>query len=101
MAVVANMGASRPSQVSTTSKGNALQTPTYNGSRNTKKIVNFFCKLETYFGAVGIMDEVQKVNTPPSLLRILPLFVGVKGVMMSTEDPPITTWDGFKRELKE
>jgi len=63
IAAVASMGVSGPSQLSTTSKGNALQTPIYNGARNARKIDNFFWKLEAYFEAVGIMHEVQKVNT--------------------------------------
>jgi len=57
------MGFSGPSQLSPTPKGHALQTPTYNGARNAREIDNFFWKFEAYFGAVGIMDEVQKVNT--------------------------------------
>ena len=58
MAAVANMGAGGPNQVSTTPKGNALQTPAYNGARNAREIDNFFWKLEAYFGAVGIMNKV-------------------------------------------
>ena len=56
--VEANMGVSGPSQVSPTPKGSALQTPTYNGARNAREINNFFWKLEAYFGAVDIKDEV-------------------------------------------
>jgi len=67
MAMVANMGVSGSSQVSPTSKGNALQTPAYNGARNAREINNFFWKLDAYFGAVGITDEVQKVNTTSSM----------------------------------
>jgi len=59
MAAVATKGAIGPSQVFTTPKGNALQTPTYNGVRNARKIGNFFWKLEAYF---GVMDEIQKVH---------------------------------------
>ena len=42
MAAVANMGTSGSSQVSTTPKGNALPTLTYNGARNAREIDNFF-----------------------------------------------------------
>jgi len=62
MAAVANMGVIGPSQVSPTLKGNALQTPTYNGARNIREIDNFFWGLETYFGATSITDEGQKVS---------------------------------------
>ena len=46
-----------PVQVSTTPKGNALQTLTYNGAMNAREIDNFFWKLEGYFGAIGTTDE--------------------------------------------
>ena len=54
MTAVASMGASVSSQVSTTPKGNALPTPTYNGVRNAREIDNFFWKFEAYFGVTGI-----------------------------------------------
>jgi len=73
MTVVANMGTSGSSQVSTTPKGNALPTPTYNGARNAREIDNFFWKFEAYFGAIGIVDEGQKVSQASYSLKDIAL----------------------------
>jgi len=62
MAAVANANTGGSSQVSTTPRVNAIQTPTYNGARNAREIENFLWKFEACFGAVGIVDEAQKVN---------------------------------------
>ena len=51
MAAMANIGASRLSQMSTTPKRNALQTPIYNGVRNATEIDSFLWGLKAYFGA--------------------------------------------------
>jgi len=70
MAAVANMRVTSPSQVSPNPKGNALQTPTYNGARNVREIDNFFWRLEAYFGAKDITDEGEKISLSPFLLKI-------------------------------
>jgi len=102
MAAVANMGVSGPSQVSPTPKENTLQTPTYNGTRKVREIDNFFWKLEAYFGAVGITDEVQKVNTASFSLKDIALVWWRRRCDdVNRGSTPITTWDGFKGELKE
>jgi len=102
MVVVANMGACGSSQVSTTSKGNALPMLTYNGTRNAWEIDNFFWKFEVYFGATGIVDEDQKVSQASySLKDIVLLWWRRRCDDVNQGSAPITTWEGFKRELKE
>ena len=97
--VVTNMGNGGSGQVSTTSKVNALQTPTYNGARNAREIDNFFWKFEAYFGAVGITDERQKVNLASFSLK--EIWWRRRCDDVNRGSTPITTWDGFKRELNE
>jgi len=101
MAAVANMGASGSSQVSTTTKGNALPTPTYNGVRNAREIDNFFW-FETYFGATGLVDEGQKVSQASySLKNIALVWWRHRCDDVNRGSTPITTWEGFKKELEE
>jgi len=102
MAAMTNRGASGSSQMATTRKGNALQSPTYHGASNAREIDNFFWNLETYFGVVGIMDEVQKVNTASfSLKDIALVWWHCRCDDVTQGSPLITTWGGFKKEPKE
>jgi len=55
------------------------------------KSATSFWKLEAYLRAVGITNEVQKINITPSLLKILPLFGGAVGVTMSIEVPHLSS----------
>jgi len=79
--------------VSTTPKGNVLQHLTYNGARNARKIDNFFCGLEAYFGAMVIEDEAQKVcNTSFSLKDITLVWQCHRGDDAKRGFDPIPTW---------
>ena len=102
MVAMANASNGVSGQVSTTPKVNALQTPTYNGARNAREIDNFFWKFEAYFGAVGIVDEAQKVNLASFSLKDIALVWWRRRCDdVNRGSTPITTWDGFKIELKE
>jgi len=102
MAAVANASNGGSGQVSTTPKVNALQTRTYNGARNAREIDNFFWKFEAYFGAEGITKETQKVNLASFSLKDIALVWWRRRCDdVNRGSTPITTWDGFKRELKE
>ena len=87
MAVVANMSNGGSGQASTTPKGNALQSPIYNGARNARVIDNFLWELEAYFGAVGIMDESQKVSNASFSLKDIALVLWRRRCDESREDP--------------
>ena len=66
------------------------------------KIDNFFWKLEAYFGAVGIMDEVQKVSTASFYLKDIALvWWRHRCDDFNRGSPSITTYDGFKGGLKK
>ena len=101
MAVVANVSNGGSGQASTTPKGNALQPPVYNGARNAREIDNFFWELEAYFGAVGIVDESQKVSNASFSLKDIALWWHRRCDDVKRGSDPITTWDEFKRELKK
>ena len=89
-------------QASTTPKGNALQPPIYSWVRNAREIDNFFWELESYFVAVGIMDEIQKVSNGSFSLKDIALVWWHRMCNdVKRESDPITTWDEFKRELKK
>jgi len=69
--------------------------------RNAREIDNFFWKLDAYFRAVGITDEVQKVNTTSFSPKDIALVRWRRRCDdVNRGSTPITTWDGFKRELK-
>jgi len=102
MATVANMGASGSSQVSTTAKSNALPTPTQNRARNAGEIGNFFWKFEKHLEAIGIVDEGQKVSQVSYSLKDIALVWWRRRCDDVTRgSTPITTGEGFKKELKE
>jgi len=59
-------------------------------------------ELETYFGAVGIVDEAQKASNASSSLKDIALVWWRRrcdGIKRGAD--PITTLDEFKRELKK
>jgi len=102
MAAVANTSNGGLGKLSTTPKVNALQTPTYSGVKNTREMENFFWKFEAYFGAVGIVDEAQKVKHASFSLKDIALVWWHRRCDdVNRGSTPITTWDEFKRELKE
>ena len=70
MTVVAN---GRTVQVAPASKVNAPNPPTYSGARCAREIDNFLWGLEAYFGAIGIVEEVQKVSNASLFLKDIAL----------------------------
>ena len=86
--------------MSTIPNGNALQPPTYNGAR-VREIDDFIWGLEADFGAVGIEDETQKISNASFSLRDIALVWWRRRCdNVKRGSDPITTWDGFKGELK-
>jgi len=81
--------------------GNALQTPTYNGEGNERKIDSFFWKLEAHFGAVGIMDEGQKVSHASFSLKDIALVWWRRRCdNINRGSNPITTWEDSRRNSR-
>jgi len=77
-------------------------TPTYDGVKIAREIDNFFWGLEAYFEAIGITDKGQKVSHASFSLKDTALVCWrCRCDNVKRGSDRITTWGGFKRELKK
>jgi len=70
MVVVAN---GRAVQVSTAPNGNAPRSHTFYKAKSASELGNFLWRLESYFGAMGIEDDAQKMNNCASSFQNIAL----------------------------